>query len=133
MQIKLRVYRPSDKAFLYSTFLRGVYYGSEFYSLIEKESFFKHYEHVLDGLVKRPSTMVSIACLEDEPDVILGYAIYSTSAPVLHWVFVKDNFRKQGVAKQLLHDVKINVTTHLTTVGNSIRLKRKWIFDPFQL
>lgn len=50
---------------------------------------------------------VRVACLEEKPAVIVGYAVLEQGdVPVIHWVFVKQNFRGKGIAHALLDDEK---------------------------
>lgn len=127
--IKLRIGLLDDENFIKATMLKGLYYGCDFYGNIEQESFFKHYSPIVAQLIRDKDVIV--ACLADEPDVILGYAI--VSGAVLHYVFVKEAWRKQGIAKRMLDGLQINCVTHLTNVGNCIRMKHKWLFDPWKL
>lgn len=120
-----------DKSFIFSTFLRGLYYGSDFFKEVDKEAFMAHYHKVLDHVLNQPGTSVEIACLEDAPNVILGYIIYKDNR--LDWIFVKKAWRGIGIAKRLTPG-KINTITHLTTIGKSILKKHKGIkFNPFAI
>lgn len=122
-----------DKHFIYSTFLRGLYYGDSWFSLIPKQIFMDNYKKVIEGLIFSPNTTINIACLKDDPNVILGYSITSADFTTIHYVFVKTVWRKKGIAKSLLpHSPK--EITHLTTLGKILMPKFKdVIFNPFKL
>lgn len=130
MILELRPAVPADINFIYSTFLRGLYFGNDLYSQIDQDSYFDAYSKVLTNLLTKPGTETTVAHLPGEPDVMVGFSI--SSGTVLHYVFVKAAFRKQGVATQLVRpDTK--VVTHITKPGNAIRKKRGWAFNPFLL
>lgn len=125
----IRAYKDEDKNFILATFLRGLYYGNEFYNLIPKPVFMSNYDRVGDALIKNAT--IKIACLTDDPDVILGYSILSKDGRVLHWCFVKSSFRQQGIAKSL---VPYNFTnfTHFTSLGLILAKKfNNLTFNPF--
>ena len=116
---------PDDEAFIMSTWLKGLYYGNSWFRQIPQDTFFDAYRDVITRLAA--SSEIKVACLADDPDVILGYSV--SSGPILHWVFVKQAWRKLGLAKDLVNP-RTYVTTHMTTVGQAIKPK-DWIFNPF--
>lgn len=124
------VIRPgvsSDIAFIYATFLQGLYHGSEYFSDVPRDTFFDNYKLVIEALLQRAS--VRVACLEEDPDVILGYCVYKDNA--LHWVYTKKPWRKMGIARALI-PVGIDTVTHLTSVGKSV-MPKEWKYNPFKL
>lgn len=131
MELKVRPSIADDFNFIYATWLRGLYYGSEFYGSIDKEAFFKNYEKVIKQLLARTDIKINIACLEDTPDVILGWAVLGPT-DTLHYVFVKEAWRRQGLTASLVIDCsEIRSVTHITKLGNTIRIKKKLVFNPF--
>lgn len=129
MKIIIRERRDEDQAFVYATFLRGLYYGSSWYGTINKKSFMDNYPAVLDKILEKDNTQLKIACLSQDENVILGYCI--VEGPVLHWIAVKEAWRGQGIAKKLLAGSEITHVTHLTKVGSLISKQKGWIHNPF--
>lgn len=119
---------PGDVSFIFSTWLKGLKFGNSWYRLIDDKTYYHVYHQVVESILSNPATQVKIACLQDAPDVILGYSVYIGDK--LHWVHVKKAWRKIGIAKDL---VPGNITTvsHLTDVGKIIFLKKKLTFNPF--
>jgi hypothetical protein len=117
-----------DKNFIYASWLRGLYYGESWFSEIPKNIFMENYHKVIDSILKKSSTVVKVACLKDDPSVILGYAVLVDTGG-LHWVFIKKSWRNIGIAKDLVGSV--SYCSHLTNVGISIMKKKGWIFNPF--
>ncbi len=129
MEVVIRGATKSDMSFIYSTWLRGVYHGCSYYSKMESRAFYSSYTRLI-AIVLVPAS-VRIACLPTDPDVIIGYAVIGFTKDVIHWVYVKSAFRKQGVAKELLKDVTFDTVTHITDMSSDIIDKKKFKFNPF--
>lgn len=125
--VTIRAAQESDLPFIFSTWLKGLYHGNEFFSLINKEAYFSNYHAVVTQILMRST--VQVACLIEDPDVVLGYSV--SKGGTLHWVFVKKAWRKLGIAKMLV-PASIDTVTHLTKIGQSLR-KPGWAFNPFQI
>lgn len=129
----IRSYRESDKSFVLATFLRGVYYGNSWYNLIPKDIFMEHYSKFAQMYVQNPNVKILIACLPDEPDVILGYTMLSADDETVHFCYVKAAFRKLGISKALLPK-RPKFVTHLTELGKTLLNKYPTaVFNPFKL
>lgn len=128
--VLIRDINDNDKNFIYASWLRGLYYGDSWFSLIPKSIFMGAYHGFIQLVLDRKNTVVKIACLKDDPDVILGYAVLTPSVKAINWVFVKKAWRTIGIAKQLVPS-EFKVATHLTKVGLSIASKKDIIFNPF--
>ncbi len=126
----VRPYIESDKNFIMATFLRGLYYGDSWFSEIPKSVFMSHYHKVIEFLLDKDTTEIKIACLKDDPEVILGYSILTPSTNVVHFVFCKKSWRAIGIAKALVPD-STKVATHLTKLGLSIIRKKNIDFNPY--
>lgn len=130
-EIKLRAMQPNDMSFIYSTFLRGLYYGCAHFKEMKKDAFFVAQETTLLRLMAKPVCNVVIACLSSEPDIILGWTLIEPKNAVLHFIYVKDAWRSKGVAKQMVGLAKISSVTHITKIGNEIRKRKQWDFNPW--
>jgi hypothetical protein len=125
--VKIRNAVPSDQSFIFSSFLKGLYYGNEFYRMIDKTSFMINYKKVLTSLlIKREC---KVACLPDDDNALVGYCIFGSG--ILDYVFIKPTFRKFGIAKQLVPN-DIHTYTHVTKIGKAI-VPKDWKFDPFKI
>lgn len=127
--VTIRPPRPEDRAFIYATWLRGLYYGNPWFTQIDKDSYMASYHKILDQLFLKPDVDIKIACVTEDPELILGYSVSEPS--ILHWVFVKQAWRRFGIAKQLIPK-DVSRITHLTTVAEKLKPK-EWLFDPFKL
>lgn len=114
-----------------ATFLRGLYYGDSWFSLIPKQIFMDNYKLVAEALVTRAT--IKVACLKDEEDVIIGYSILSNDYQTIHFVYVKANWRLKGIARSLLPQYP-SAVSHLTELGKKLITKfNGCIFNPFKL
>lgn len=119
----------TDKSFIMSTLLKGIYYGDSWFSLIPKDIFMSNYHPHIERLLSAPGVDVTIACLGEDPDVIIGYSV--TTNTILHYVFCKRSWRKIGVAKLLLPQT-VSAVSHLTDLGRKLLPKLPGaIFNPF--
>lgn len=127
----VRDFKDSDKSFVLATFLRGLYYGDSWFSLIPKSIFMNNYKTIAVMLVESPKTTIKVACLKEDPDVILGYSILGSNFNTIHWCYVKSAWRKQGIGRALLPQFPSTVT-HLSALGKSLMSKFPTaIFNPF--
>lgn len=129
----IRDFVPGDKNLILATWVHGLYHGNErdsWISQVPEEVFNAHYRNVLERILALPQTKIRLATVKDEPDVILGYAVFTSDT--IHWIFVKKAWRKIGIARDL-YPVGMKFTTHLTDVGRALRSKLKLTFDPFRL
>ncbi len=138
--IEVRPYRSSeDKAFVYSTWLRNYKHSSYFAKRIRPVVFFAGHHALLDHLFNKPEIMCAIACSPEDPGQIFGYLAYQLRPkPILHFIFVKDDFRKMGVARTLIKSTGIDVAsatfTHWTyPVDDIIRRFPEMIYSPYEM
>ncbi len=129
----IRDFVQSDKNLVLATFLRGLYYGDSWYSQIPKDIFMNNYKVIANAIVDSPKTIIKIACLPDEPDVILGYSILSNDYQTVHYVYVKSAWRLKGIGRSLVPKHPSYVS-HLTTLGKSLLNKLpNAVFNPFSI
>lgn len=129
--IDIRGYLPDDRSFILACWLRGVYYGNTFFSEIPKGIFMEHYHSVLERFIDNPKVTIKVACLKDDPQVILGYSVSRVSKDqvVLDWIFVKTAWRKIGIGKSLVPE-NLKAVTHLTKIGKSLK-PDSVVYNPF--
>src|SRR5271166_2264578 len=116
------------KALVFSKWLRSLRYGNEYFKLIDQVVYFRMYHKYIELILSRIRTIVSLAVLSDDKDVVLGFSV--TESVVLHYTHVHANQRKQGIAKSLCKDIEI--ITHITNDGLKIWGKYPEVkFNPF--
>jgi len=127
----IRAVKASDLNFILATWLRGLYYGDSWWSSIPKAIFMNNYKKIAQVTLSSPNVKVVVACLKEDPDVILGYSILSIDEKAVIWVFVKTAWRKQGIGRSLLPHSPQFVTL-LTALGKTLLPKIPTaVFNPF--
>lgn len=126
--ISFREFYAADEPFIYASWMKGLRYGSPLYKMIDHEIYFKTYARIIKILLSK--SKVLIAALKQDPNVILGYSVFEDKK--LHWVFVKEDWRGIGLAKDLVPK-ELEVVTHMTSLGSLIFKEKcpKAIFNPF--
>lgn len=127
-------YRPVtqlDHPFIYSTWLKGLYWGSEWFQMIPWGVYRIGYRNAIAAILTRNRGIV--ACLTEDPDVVVGYAIVSPDGGALHWAYVKRPWRKLGIARAMVPT--FHTVTHLTKTGRAIMRAKApdAIFNPFAI
>lgn len=120
-----------DISFIMATWLKGLYYGESWFSQIPKDIFMNSYKKIASTILINPNINVRVACLKEDPGVILGYSITTSDDKAVVWVFVKKPWRENGIAKSLL-PTSPQYVTHLTALGKTLLPKLKTaVFNPF--
>lgn len=121
--LTMREYKKEDEAFVYSTWLQNLYANTRWRTAITRKDFYK-YHAVLEVILAKPSTTVRICCLKDDPEIIVGYSVYEKTPAdtILHWVFVRADWQRRGIARDLCPFTP-TVVTHMTKVGDRIWTK----------
>ena len=88
----------NDISFIYDTWLNSYKHDSAVGKSIRSGIYYNEYRFVIDSILEH--SKVSVACKVDEPNVIYGYLVSSPN--VIHYIFVKDAFRRFDIATTLL-------------------------------
>ena len=126
----IRMMKVTDRNFILSTWLRGLRFGCDPFYKIPSELYYTKYQKVIELLLANVHTDTVIACLKDDPDVILAYAVIGDHGERLHWAYTKKSWRGLGIQKKLIPS-SIKTVSHLTKSGEELAAKRGWSYDPF--
>lgn len=115
---------------IYSRWMRSLRYGNDFFKLIKSDPFYEAYQKYIKTMLSNPSTIVRLAVLTDDKDVVLGFSVYHDK--VLDYVHVHKDHRKLGVGSHLVPSY-IDTISHITNTGLSIWGNKypHWSFNPF--
>lgn len=129
----IRPAEGQDIPFIYSSWLNSYRYDSSLGRGCRNQVFFPEYNRVIDRILSRENVKTIVACKTDEPGVIFGYLVFQPG--ILHYCFVKEVFRKEGVASSLALSASPAIQfTHRTTALEPILKKHpELIFNPFIL
>lgn len=130
--IAIRDLEPEDYNFVYATWNKSYCFGNPSFRKIPQTDFYKYQSCVIRHLLTKPGVQKKVAVLKEDPDIILGYAFYEDD--IAHYVFVKDDWRRIGIAKGLL-PLGIQTITHSTIKLRKIleQKQKTLIFDPYQI
>lgn len=118
------------QAFVRSKWKRTLRHGNDYFKLTDSDAFFTNYERFLNYLFGKPGSIIRLAVLSDDPDVVLGFSLIE--GHTLHYVYVQHEQRNRGIGRSLV-PVRIDKITHLTKAGLNIwhnKLSHA-LFDPF--
>ncbi len=119
------------KALIFSKWLRSLRHGNPFFKKIDSFEFFKNYHKFIENLLAKPSSMIRLAVLSDDHDVVLGFAI--SREDVLDYIYVQNTHRNIKIGSHLLLPA-ITTFTHFTLSGLNIwqaKYKDVLKFNPF--
>lgn len=99
MKYAIRLGRPSDLPYVVDTWIKKGRNPDESLSAATAR---------VRAVLAHHDSMLRVACLSDDDDAILGWATIDIgrSPPELHYVYVRKDARKQGIAKSLLAGVE---------------------------
>lgn len=115
--------KEEDQAMIYSTWRNSSYYSAVKRPEGIARKVFKQKSIDINTILNNAT--IRIACLEDSPLTIIGYSI--SSGDHLNWIYVKDDYRRKGIATLLLPKNIKTVTEELTQIGKYLTDKKKLI------
>lgn len=79
--------------------------------------------------------VVLVACNSEYPDQVFGWAAYEQRRHLLHYVYVKFPFRRNGIARELLKILRITpetpaTWTHITLTAEGYLARYKALYFP---
>lgn len=100
--------------FVFSKWLRSLRFGNRLFKQIDSDEYYKNYSIFIDRLLQKPSSIIRMAILTDDRDVILGFSV--NREDILDYIFVQREFRGIGIATKLFPE-EITTFTHLTLIA----------------
>lgn len=118
------------RSLVYATWLRSYQAASPQTKHIPREIYFREHHKVLDRIFARAPT-IKLATMPDDSNVVFGWAV--TEGDVVHYCYVKPDFRRYGIARALLAHVQRPFTyTHWTWIVRDLdKHLEKCIFNPY--
>lgn len=109
-KIQIRGATNADDSFIFATWLRSYRHSSQFAKRITNEVYFKRHHKVIERILERTGVTALVAVLPDDPTIILGYLIGEQfqHMPVIHFVYVKQAFRNNGIAQALFNEANFS-------------------------
>lgn len=116
--VVLRDYESfTDDPFIFSTWRKAVWFDKQKPTDSLDPIFFRQKTKQIRNILASPNILIRLACLKDDPDQIIGYSILDNM--VIEFVYVKVDYRKQGIASLLTKGFK-SCAQPTTKIGASI-------------
>ena len=127
-QVIIRPGEAGDASFIHSSWLNSYLRNSRWPGVVGPCFHVEHSE-VIKRLMDRSE--IKVAAWSEDAETILGWICAEPTA--LHYVFVRKEFRRQGIAKQLAEALipGIALVTHRTTDADKIRWPIGWSYNPY--
>ncbi|MBU6278588.1 MAG: hypothetical protein KGN78_05035 [Actinomycetales bacterium] len=141
------------RSLIFATWLKSYQNSSLFAKGVPRETFFAQHHKVIERILERAE--VRLAVLPDDPSVVFGWSVTEpcqrisivdrdagivrvTPESVVHYVYVKPDFRRYGIAKALLAHVAGEPWrySHSTYILRDLRENKvipdTVIYDPYE-
>lgn len=102
---------------IFVKWLQSLRHGNPLFEKIKSDEYYKHYHTFIENLMKKPDSLIRLAVLSDDHDVVLGFS--ASREDVLDYVQVQRDYRRIGVARALI-PAGITTFTHLTKTAMNI-------------
>ncbi len=133
--LKLRPAAVTDAAFIFNSWLK-CYRHSKSAMQVQNDIYFSAQHKVIEGLVKRAQFI--IACSPTDENQIYGYGVGEMVEDVVcvHFIYVKEPYRKLGLACTLLAALghvpgTPYLYTHRTHVAEKLEKKHPLVYHPY--
>lgn len=83
-----------------SRWMRSYRHCNDYMKLVDADAYYNAYGVYVLHILNRPNTIVRVAVLGDDADVVLGFSVMENE--VLHYVEVPKVYRKQGIGRNLV-------------------------------
>lgn len=116
LAVVTRAYDDLDAPCLFSTWRNNLWFDIQ-RDENHADQFYKAANRHIKYILGEPDTKVRIACLKEDPDIILGYSVINKTN--LEWVYVKEDYRNKGIATLLTKQAK-TISIPATRLGEKI-------------
>lgn len=132
--ILFREAKDNDYHFIYQTWINGSYFGNRGNRIFDRLEYRNHVSRLIKATLEKKTAKAIVACLKDDQDVLLGYAVTETDC-ILHFTFVKPEWRELGIASKLMPQAETVLYSHKTDALRKTNLTRKpgrkFIYAPY--
>lgn len=137
LPFKLRPYCKDDLNFIQNSWGSSYYKGAEFNDVMSPREFNAQHRPIREEILSRPNAAVIIACSKEDEDLILGWILIEKPKEglMLHYLYVKEAFKGEGVSTELLKKALIEkpiLVTHMTDRARKIIRKKKEQFKDYR-
>jgi len=126
LEIEIRSPQPSDRQYLFNSWLTSLRFNKPFNSL-EKYWYFAAGTALLSRILF--DSQMLVGSNPSNSDQIFGYVVFNRDNRALHFIYVKKNFRRAKIATRLMEaafenfDEPILYTTKTTAI---VHYEKRW-------
>lgn len=106
-----------DSPMLFSTWRNSLWFDTPDRDESKNHKFFRDCTRLIKTIIANPATRILVACLSDDPNLILGVSV--TTKQNLTWIYVKSDYRGRGIGTILAKDAT-TVSNPSTRIGKAI-------------
>jgi len=132
LSLKASELSDSIRHMIAARWIRSLRFGNQLFKKVDPDQYYANYSKYIENLMAKPDSLVRLAVLTDDKDVVLGFSV--SREDVLDYVHVHTDHRRQGIGKAVLPK-HFTTFTHLTFTATDIWRKnpkyRQLKFNPF--
>lgn len=141
LPVAYRAPTEEDLPFIYSTWLKS-YRNTDWAKHMSNDTYYFHHKAICAAILESPTTVTTLICDESDPEQLYGYVVAQVigGKPLLHFAYIKYNFRKLGLMKSLIQHLgyfntsgQVNFITHLPRNYTALRTKYNLEYNPYLL
>ncbi len=98
---------PKDESFIYNSWLKS-HRSSPECKFLDNDTYYNNHKLIIQKILSREGTNIILACNPEDEDQIYGWLVEETyqlpsssSTRVIHYIYVKYNFRRMGIGRML--------------------------------
>ena len=135
MSFKLRPPHEEDTNFIFNSWLKS-YRSSDFAKNQCNAVFFENYKKIVSDIINR--SMITMVCSPDDDNHLFGYVVFEYlpgNNLLVHYLYVKHTYRKNGIAKFLLEKIRKSQNPILTSHHTHVCKATKsiiFVYDPYR-
>ena len=105
-ELRFRPAGQEDVAFIFHSWLK-CYRHAPGVAGISSPVYYAQHHLLIEGLCR--TAKITMVCAKQDPTQLFGYICYDTAEglPVLHFIYVKETYRRMGIAHMLCKDANI--------------------------
>ncbi len=115
--VVVRKYKPNkDIALIFSTWRNSIWFD-EPRDAKQANTVFRKLTQKIKNIINNKTSTIKIACLKEDPDIIVGYSVFTQDN--LEWIYVKPDYRKKKIGAALAKGFK-TISEPQTKIGKAI-------------
>lgn len=119
-----RPYEAQDLNFIRSSWGYSFYDENKTFKSMSPELFHHYHRPIRDRILSQPTLAIIVCCSEKDPDQIIGWIAVEQmpegETQILHYVYVKALYQKEGVAKELFKRAVLKLPVYYTHLTDSV-------------